>query len=180
MKKIAATSIVLTLISLSTAGRGQAQAPPQSSDRAKVVAAARDVMRKAGYCGLITVGEDGHPQARVVDPLPPEEDLTVWIATNPATRKVGQIRKDGRVTLFYFDRGGPSYVTLLGRADLVRDPQEKAKHWKEAWTPFYKDTFRGDDFVLIRVRPSRLEVVSDTHGLPGDSRTWRPVTLEFP
>jgi len=179
MKKTAATSIALSLIWVSAVARGQGQTPP-GLDRVKVISAVRDVMRKAGYCGLITVGEDGHPQARVVDPLFPEEDLTVWIATNPATRKVGQIRKDSRVTLFYFDRGGPSTVTLLGKADLVRAPEEKAKHWKEEWAPFYKDGYRGDDFVLIRVRPSRLEVVSDAHGLRGDTRTWRPVTLELP
>jgi general stress protein 26 len=136
-------------------------------------------MAAARYCSLITVGEDGHPQARIVDPFPPEGELTVWIATNPATRKVVQVRKDRRVTLLYFDPKGPGYVTILGEARLVDDPREKGKRWKPEWSRFYKDENRGADYLLIRIEPRRLEVVSEAHGLVNDPATWRPVTLEF-
>ena len=157
------------------------QAPPaQIAERTKVVAAAQQVMQKARYCAFVTIGRDGHPQARAVDPLPPERDMTVWIATNPITRKVDQIRTDPRVTLFYFDPSGPGYVTLLARAELVSDSAEKARHWKEDWAPFYADKHRGKDFILIRCKPIRLELVSYGHGLVGDPSTWRPITIEFP
>jgi general stress protein 26 len=36
-----------------------------------------------------------------VNRFPPEEDMTVWIATSTLTRKVQQIRRDPRVTLYY-------------------------------------------------------------------------------
>jgi general stress protein 26 len=154
--------------------------PPASADRTAIVAAAREVMQKARYCALVTLGRDGQPQARIVDPLPPEPDFTVWIATSPATRKVGELRSNPRLTLVYFDASGPGYVTLLGTGELVSDPAERARRWKEDWAPFYKDRHRGDDFVLIRARPSRLEVVSERHGLRGDPATWRPTALELP
>ena len=154
--------------------------PAQTPDRTKVVAAAAQVMEKARYCALVTIGRDGHPQARVVDPFPPERDLTVWIATNPITRKVEQIRTDPRVTLFYFDPSGPGYVTLLAKAELVSDPVEKARHWKEEWAAFYANKNRGEDFILIRCKPIRLELVSYGHGLLNDPSTWRPITVDFP
>ena len=106
--------------------------------------------------------------------------MTVWIATNPVTRKVEQIKKDPRVTLFYFDPSGPGYVTLLARAEVVTDPAEKAKRWKEDWAEFYKDKYRGGDYVLIRCRPIRLELVSYAHDILNDPDTWRPVAIEFP
>jgi len=154
--------------------------PAQTPERATIVAAAQEVMEKARFCALITLGADGHPQARVVDPFAPERDLTVWIATNPITRKVEQIRADPRVTLFYFDPSGPGYVTLLAKAELVTDSAEKAKHWKEDWAAFYADKNRGEDFILIRCKPIRLELVSYGHGLLNDPTTWRPITVEFP
>lgn len=159
-----------------------AQAPPPGpdADRPAVIRAAREVMRKARYCAFITLGEDGQPQARAVDPLGPDDDMTVWVGTNAATRKVAQLRKDPRVTLFYFDAAAPAYVTLIGTAETSSDPAEKAKHWKNEWSAFYKDQYRGPDFVLLRVRPSRLEIVSESHGLLNDPKTWRPVVLEFP
>jgi len=36
---------------------------------------------------LSAIGPDGQPQARIVDPFPPDADSTIWIATNPLTRK---------------------------------------------------------------------------------------------
>jgi general stress protein 26 len=154
--------------------------PPAAPDRAQVVKAAREVMVKARFATLVTLGRDGHPQARVVDPFAPEEDLTVWMATNPRTRKVEEIGTDSRVTLLYLDVPTQSYVTLLGRAEAVRDAAEKAKRWKEEWSSFYAEKNRGEDYLLFRVRPHRIEVVSEPHGLRNDPRTWRPVVLDLP
>ncbi|HET9314072.1 MAG TPA: pyridoxamine 5'-phosphate oxidase family protein [Vicinamibacteria bacterium] len=154
--------------------------PAPVPDRAKVLAAAAVVMERARYCSLITLGPDGHPQSRIVDPFPPDPDLTVWIATNPVTRKVEQIKADPRVTLSCFDPSGPGYVTLLARAVLVTDPAEKAKRWKEDWIMFYADKNRGPDYVLIRCKPFRVEVVSYPDGILNDRDSWRPVTIELP
>jgi hypothetical protein len=35
-------------------------------------------------------------------------------------------------------------------------------------------------YLLIRVRPTRLEAVSARHGLTNDTTTWRPVVLDLP
>ena len=161
-----------------SAGVLAAQAP--TPDRSAVLKAAREVMLKARYCDLVTIGPGGQPQARPVDPFPPEDGLVVWIATNPASRKVREIRDDARVTLMYLDPAGDGYVTLIGKATLVNDPVEKARRWKDDWLAFYKDKNRGDDYLLIRVIPSRVEIVSGAHGIANDPRTWRPVSVDLP
>jgi general stress protein 26 len=115
-----------------------------------------------------------------VDPFAPDSAFVIWIATNPLTRKVTEIRRDSRVTLLYFNAAADEFVTVLGTATLVADSSEKAQHWKAEWAAFYKDGPRGDSYLLIRVRPTRLEVVSPRHGLTNDPRTWRPVVLDMP
>lgn len=148
-------------------------------DRAAIVSAAREIMEKARFCTLVTLDAEGQPQARVMDAFAPEADMTVWMATNAGTRKVGQIRADPRVTLVYFDPSGPGYVTLIARAEIRTDASEKAKHWKDEWAAFYADESRGEDFVLIRCRPIRLEVVSYAHRIASDPGAWRPAAVEF-
>jgi general stress protein 26 len=100
---------------------GQA-VPPSQPDRAAVIKVATGIMQRARFCTLVTIGAGGHPQARIMDAFPPDEGMVVWMATTPASRKVGEIRKDPRVTLSYFDANTMGYVTLLGRAALVADP----------------------------------------------------------
>ena len=151
-----------------------------AADRADVLKAAREVARKARYATFVTIGEDGQPQARIVDALGPDEDFNVWVATNPATRKVAEIAKNPRVTLTFFDPSLPAFVTLLGSASVVTDPAVKAQHWKEAWAPFYKNEHRGADFALVRFVPRRLEIVSEAHGFVNAPGNWRPVSVEFP
>lgn len=154
--------------------------PPTAPTKVQVLTAARDVMQTARYSTLVTLGEDGHPQARIVDPFPPEEDFAIWVGTNPLTRKVAEIGRDPRVTMLYFNPAANEYVTIIGAATLVRDPAEKARHWKAEWSAFYKDGPRGETYLLIRVRPKRLEILSPRHGLMNDPTTWRPISIDFP
>jgi general stress protein 26 len=157
-----------------------AQTPGTRPTRASIIAAAADVVLKAHYCTFITIGEDGHPQARIVDPLAPDAAFTIWIATNPLTRKVDQIRRNPRVTLSCFDARTSSYVTVLGQGELVSDAAEKQRHWKSDWSQIYPQGARGDDVVLIRLTPARLEIVSESRSMIGDPRTWLPLSIEFP
>src|SRR6185436_11853484 len=121
----------------------------------EIRSAAFDVMRAARYCTLITIGADGQPQARIVDPLIAENELRIWIATNPLTRKVDEIRRDPRVTLMFFNAPANEYVTVLARANQVTDTARKAAHWKPEWQPFYKQQTAGPDFMLFEVKPFR-------------------------
>lgn len=154
-------------------------APGEIPSRTKIVAAAREIMQAAHYCTLVTIGADGQPQARIVDPFPPDSDLTIWIATNPLTRKVDEIRRDPRVTLMYFSAATFEYVTIIGTAVADTGTIAKAGHWKDAWASLYKEKNRGDDYLLLRVKPSRMEVVSVRRGIANDPKTWRPASVDI-
>jgi general stress protein 26 len=155
----------------------QTAAPPRDA----VLKAAREVIAAARYATLSTVDDlNGYPQARVVDPFVPESDFTIWIGTNAETRKVQQIRLNPRVALLYFDAAKQHYVSITGVASLVRDPAEKSRRFKPEWKAFYKNDGAGDDYVLIKITPSRLEIVADSLGMKSDPVTWRPVTITLP
>jgi general stress protein 26 len=168
-------------VSLTLPARASAQGVPTAAPgRAEIIAAARDIMKTVRYATLVTLGAEGRPQARVVDPFEPDSDLTIWVATNALTRKVAEITADARVTLLYFDAMAQEYVSVLGTAKLVSDPAEKLRHWKDEWGGFYQDGPRGADYLLIRVRPTRMEVVSPRRGIMNDPTTWRPVSVDLP
>lgn len=141
------------------------------------IAAARELMTRARYCALITVDENGQPQARTIDPSPPDSNLVVWFATNPATRKVQQIERDPRVTLYYFDERSPGYVSVTGTARVISDPETKQQRWLKKWTPFYPGG--ADTAVLYEVIPSRIEVVDISRGIVGDPETWTPPSVDL-
>ncbi len=153
-------------------------AQSESSEPARLRSVARELMTSARYAALITVDSTGAAQARTIDPFAPDDAMVVWFATNPRTRKVAEITRDPRVTLYYFSTQHLGYVTLRGRARLVNDPVEKQRRWKPEWAAFYPD--RERDYLLVVVTPERLEIVSPAQGIVGDSLTWRPPTYLIP
>lgn len=173
---------------MASAAFAQGGARPQASPpgtaaaptKAAIIAAARDVMGRARFATLATVDATGQPQSRVVDPLAPDKDFVVWIGTNPLSRKVGEIRGNNRVSLLYFDVAGLEYAALTGTATIVSGAADKAKPWKPEWAQFYPKGVADSGFVLIRVKPAYVEVVSPRHKLMNDPKTWRPIGTALP
>jgi general stress protein 26 len=166
----------LATASGSAANRAQ-QKESSAHDRNTLITTAREIMTTARYCALITKDSAGRVHARTMDAFAPEENMTVWLGTNPRSRKVREIRRQPRITLYYFNRDDQAYVSLTGIARLVNDPKEKAARWKDEWNDFYPD--RAKDYLLIEVTPESLEVVSVKKGIVGHARTWQTPTVRF-
>lgn len=152
-----------------------AQAP---RSRDALLRVARDIMREAHFCALITRDANTGTSARTIDPAPPDSAMVVRFVTNPRSRKVRQLAADARVALYYFDAKAQRYATLYGRAIAISNPSDKARRWYEGWTPFYPQ--REREATLYEVIPDRIELVSPAEGVLGDSLSWATPTIRFP
>ena len=157
-------------------GFSQNKVSRDSTDN-KLISAAKEIMNLAGTCALITLDEEGRPRVRAMDPFAPEDDLTVWFGTNSKSRKVNQIKKDPRVTLYYLDSDVSGYVMIHGIAKLVDDEEEKEKWWKDKWEAFYLKN--KENYLLIKVSPVWMEISSTPRSIFGDTITWQPPKVIF-
>jgi general stress protein 26 len=151
--------------------------PATLADRDSIIAAAREIIGMQKYCALINVDSSGKPQVRTMNPFPPEDDMTVWIATNSRSRKVKEIRNNPQVCLYYADHTkAAGYVSISGKAVLVDDMNEKLKRKREYWNQAFPD---WNYLMLIQVIPERLEVINYKRGMLNDSVTWSAPSVEF-
>ncbi len=126
--------------------------------RDSLFSAAKIIINSSPCKVLITVDENGKPYAREMAPFPIEKDWVIWLGTSTISRKVKQIMNNPNVVVYYYDPGGLSYVSISGKASLVNDPDLKAKYWVDAWETYFAD--RDKDYILIKVVPESMEVVS--------------------
>lgn len=180
MKKSRLTSPVVLALALasfvSAVAAAQDKAPPVP-DRAKLLEAAREIMQAQTYCALITPDEYGRPQVRTMNPFAPEADMTVWFATNTRSRKVRELKKDPRVTLYYANHAqATGYVALRGRAVLVEDMQEVLKRKRAYWDTAFPGL---KNIVLIKVVPERVEVLNYKAGFVNDPVTWQTPSIDL-
>lgn len=170
-------SLFVLVFGLALISPAQGQDKPPAPDRDKLIAAAREIMAAQTYCALATVDETGRPQVRTMNPFPPEEDMTVWVATNTNSRKVREIQKDPRVCLYYADHSKAiGYVALSGKAVLVDDMKEILKRKRAYWD----QAFPGlKNLVLIKVIPETVEVINYKAGFNNDPATFRAPSVEL-
>ena len=169
--------IVLTFILfIPLYGIGQ-KLDAKDSLQQKVKVAAIEIMSEVKTCALITLDKENRPRVRAMDPFLPESDFTVWFGTNPNSRKVAQIKKNSKVTLYYLENESNGYVMIQGTAELINLQEEKDKRWKPEWEAFY--TNKKEDYLLIKVTPNWMEVVSYAHNLVGDTISWEPPKVIF-
>jgi general stress protein 26 len=172
-------ALFVALLPAILAGSSPAQekAPSPPLDRAQLLAAAREVMGAQTYCALVTLDETGGPEIRTMNPFPPEEDMSVWMATNTRSLKVRQIQRDPRVILYYANhKDAIGYVAVHGKAVLVADAQEIQKRKRAYWD----QAFPGlQNLVLIKVVPERIDVLNYKAGTQANAETWRPPSITF-
>ena len=171
-----------TLLIVGCQARPEADLSGQSTDApapwTDVHAVAWDIISSARVVTLITLNDEGQPQARLLDATPPDSgEFVIWMGTNRNSAKVAEISHNPRATLFYRSLDGGGYVTLRGTASIVDDAALKERYWRPAWEAFYPD--RDALFVLIRFQPDDGEVVSFANGLVGDSLTWAAPEFTF-
>ncbi len=64
-----------------------------SFERDSIIAAGWEIMGSQKYCALVTIDSLGTPHICTINPFPPEDDMTVWMATNSRSDKAQQLGK---------------------------------------------------------------------------------------
>lgn len=84
-----------------------------------------------------------------------EDDGTMWFFSPKDSDKNFQLSRDSKVYLMYLDDGKQHYLSLTGKAAVVKDRNKV----EELWSPFVKAWFKeGKDdpqLTLIKVIPEK-------------------------
>ena len=146
-------------------------------NRDTALVAAREIISQTTYCGLVTVDSNGQPQVRTMNPFPVKDDLVIWFATSRSSRKVGELKANPKVAVYFADHNtAKGYVNISGKAEVIDDKELLVKMKREYWEgiPNWQDIF-----VLIKIVPERLEVINYKHGVNNDPKTFRAPSVDF-
>ena len=150
-----------------------------AADRNAAIAAARAIISQDPFVNLVTVDRNGQPRVRTMEHSGADDNMVIYLATIPTTRKLNQIKANPQVTLLFDNPGETAFVTLMGTATVHTDPHTVRQHaWQSdaSLAQFYPNF--PQDYVLIAVKPRWLEVLSPT--IQARDADWRPQAVVFP
>ncbi len=114
-------------------------------------------MMKSISFAMLTTEDDDNLRARPMVAAQKEFDGTLWFFTRASSHKVDEVQQDQRVGVTYADPSKQDYVSLSGRAQLVRDKTAIDAHWGESmrtWFPKGKD---DPEIALLKVDVTMAE-----------------------
>lgn len=106
---------------------------------------------------MTTVDSNGKLHTRPMHSHEADEHGDLWFFTQIDSAKIQEISRDTDVSLGYADPGSQTYVSVSGKAEMVRDKAKIEEKWSEpmkAWFPEGKD---DPQIALIRIHPERGE-----------------------
>jgi general stress protein 26 len=107
---------------------------------------------------LTTEDDDGTLRSRPLQTLRFEEDGSLWFFTAMSSPKVSEARADdGRVNVSYAHPGKMDYVSISGRASLVRDRAKMEELWTKWVEVFFPKGLDDPDLALLRVDIEKAE-----------------------
>ncbi len=136
-------------------------------------------LRSQPYGFLATCATTG-PSVRLVQHLRVDDDAAVWIGTSRRSRKVSELLERDAVSYAVEDRNSFSYVAVRGHGEVVEDQHHASALWDPGLAPFFPAGPAGGDFVLVRVAPSSVEVMSFADGVHPDPYGLRAAIADVP
>jgi general stress protein 26 len=127
-----------------------------SSDKQRIV----EIMKKASNFSFFATCDGGQPRVRPIASMV-EDDMSVWMATSAASRKVQQIKKNPRVSLAFVQQPqGEKAATIIGEAEIVEDMEQKKRVWGlAAYDPsqFWPEGPETKDYCVLKINIKKVE-----------------------
>lgn len=134
--------------------QGRQWTPPDSETEDKLSALIKDI----GVAMLTTVAPDGGLRSR---PMATQgrglENGEVWFFTAGQSGKVGEIEREHEVNLAYAEPKDGRYVSISGRARVMRDVQRAKRLWSSELKTWFPGGPDDPNLALLRVRVHAAE-----------------------
>jgi general stress protein 26 len=111
---------------------------------------------------LTTVGAEGHFHSRPMQLQRHDQDGVLWFATSLESHKCGDLRANPRCCVAFLKHS--KYVSISGRAELVKDERLIRQMWTAAWRGWFPEGPKEPDLVLLKILPEHVEYVDPPGG----------------
>ena len=113
-------------------------------------------LRQIDICMMVTVSKRGQCNSR---PMSNNRDVKyngdMYFFTYEKTQKVRDIETNPQLCL-NFEGSKDLYISITGRAKLIRNKTSFAEHWDESLSQWFKKGIGTPGMVLIHVKGSRV------------------------
>lgn len=128
-----------------------------TKERQKAVEDLRELIKDIHVAMMTTTASDGDLRSRPMITARQEFDGDLWFFTLDNDPKAAEIEKQPSVNLAYSDPDSDRYVSVTGKAELIRDAKKAELLWTEELREWFPVGLTDPDLALIRVDVEEAE-----------------------
>lgn len=106
---------------------------------------------------MLITRDGGVLRGRPMECVQAEPSGTLWFFTGASSPKAGEVDDQREVALAFIDKPEQNYVSVSGRAVVVRDRAKARALWTEDQRVWYPDGLDDPDLALLKVTVERAE-----------------------
>jgi general stress protein 26 len=115
------------------------------------------IVEKIGV-GMLTTRFAGGLRARPLDARPDREAGAIFFIADRRGLKDDEIEADPNVGFTLIDYADKAYLSITGRAEVLRDATLAARYWKKADDVWWPEGPNDPHVCVLRLEPQRAEL----------------------
>lgn len=116
----------------------------------------KSMLEDIDFCMLTTM-DGGSLRSRPMSTQEMDENGELWFFTSDKTHKVDEIAKDDRVNAAYSKPNDNVYVSVSGRASIVKDRAKIEELWNPILKAWFPDGLDDPHLTLLKVTVEEAE-----------------------
>jgi len=99
---------------------------------------------------LGTIGAEGHPNVRAMIKMENEGLKRIWFTTNTSSRKIPQLQKNPKSSVYFVDFDKWMGLMLVGSIAILQDLESRKRCWREGFEKYYPKGVDEPDYSVLR------------------------------
>ncbi len=99
---------------------------------------------------LGTNGDDGYPNIKAMIKMENDGLKTIWFSTNTSSRRIGQLERDSKASVYFVDFEKWMGLMLVGEVEILHDAVSKERLWREGYERYYPLGVTDPDYSVLR------------------------------
>jgi len=119
-------------------------------EKEEAIQKALELANRSTIAMLGTNGDDGYPNIKAMIKMENEGLRAVWFSTNTSSRRVAQLRRDPRVSVYFVDFENWMGLMLVGDVEILQDQASRERLWRDGYEKYYPLGVNDPDYTVLR------------------------------
>ena len=113
-----------------------------------------EMIKDMRVCMMTTVEPDGSLHSRPMYSHKADSHGDIWFFSRARDPKIQELKADSQINLAFSDPNAQDYVSVSGKAEIIRDQAKVKELWSEGLRTWFPQGPDDPNIALIRVHPS--------------------------